>query len=89
MFKTHGYKVGTQGDYIHTGFASDETEATKENWYLVIIDEGKEDNIFQVSLPNGFTYVVQDAERYSENGKVKNAQLFADKKKFADMVKQF
>lgn len=100
FFKTRGYQVGTQGEYIHTDFISEETNTTPDGYYGIMIDESKKETIFQVALPNGYTYLVNKAEKYSENGKVtgnlqianqkkifeKDIALIAERKKYWDTV---
>ena len=92
FFKTRGYETTLHGDYIHTSFLSEETNVTPDGWYSIVIDENKDGIIFQVILPshagdriypNGYTYLVNKAEKYSENGKVNgNIQVINQKKNY-------
>jgi|GEM_PF-2603755 len=83
FFKIRGYTTGTQGEYLHTSFVSEETDVTPDGYYGIMIDEGKTETIFQVSLPSGFTYVVNKAKKYSELGKVENnVHIINQKKEF-------
>lgn len=79
FFKTRGYQTRMVGGYLHTDFISEETSTTPDGRYGIMIDENKDGIIFQVNIPsypgdkvypNGFTYLVEKAEKYSENGKV-------------------
>lgn len=58
---------------------SEETETTPFGYYQISIYENKDGVMFEVSLPSyagdkvypdGFTYLVEKAQKYSENGKV-------------------
>ena len=83
FFKIRGYTTGTQGEYLHTSFVSEETDVTPDGYYGIMIDEGKTETIFQVSLPTGFTYVVNKAKKYGELGKVdNNVHILSQKKEF-------
>lgn len=96
FFKTRSYETTIQGDYIHTSFISEETNVTPDGWYGIMIDENKDGTIFQVNLPshsgdriypNGYTYLIKKAEKYSENGKVSsNIQVINQKNKFAEDI---
>ncbi len=79
FFRTRGYQTKLIGEYLHTEFISEETSTTSDGRYGIMIDENKDGIIFQVNIPsypgdkvypNGFTYLVEKAEKYSENGKV-------------------
>lgn len=72
FFKTRGYRVSLQGEYTHTDFVSEETNTTPDGYYGIMIDKGKNDNIFQVNLPNGFTYVVTNAKGYVQGAQINN-----------------
>lgn len=109
FFKTRSYETILHGDYMHTSFLSEETNVTPDGWYSIVIDENKDGIIFQVILPshagdriypNGFTYLVKNAKKYSEDGKVignvqiinqkkdyeTNVNLIAEQKKYWDTV---
>lgn len=70
FFKTRNYERKMQGSYLQTSFLSQETNTTPDHYYDVTIFENKGGIEFQVALPNGFTYLVEKATKYSENGKV-------------------
>ena len=79
FFKTRNYERKMQGKYLQTSFLSQETSTTPDHYYDVTIFESKDGIMFEVALtsyagdkvyPNGFTYLVEKADKYSENGKV-------------------
>lgn len=87
FFKIRNYTIETIGDYIHTSFVSEETNSTPNGYYVILIDEGKGETIFQIALPNGYTFIVNKASKYSETGYVNhNVQFVKHKDNFAKSI---
>lgn len=87
FFKIRNYTEKLDGEYIHTDFVSEETNTTPDAYYGILIDKSKDETIFQVSLPNGYTYIVNDAKVYSQNGLVKNNPYIKNYKEFDSLSK--
>lgn len=72
FFPVREFKKSMSGPYTHTSFISKETDVTPDGYYLVMIDENKSGVTFQVSLPNGYTYISDRSKKFSPNGPVKS-----------------
>lgn len=68
FFSTRNYTTSLQGKYLHTSFVSQETNTTPDGYYGIMIDEDRDGIHFQVSLPNGQTYLATKARRYNSDG---------------------
>ena len=87
VFSTRGYESKIVENFIHTSFVNEETTSIPEAYYAIMIDQSKNKNMFQVALPNGYTYLVEQASAYSENGIVKsNPEVININKKIENQI---
>lgn len=78
-FKTRSYTkdLNASAKSIHESFVNQESQTTVDAFYHIMVDQTNEGTTFQVSTPTG-TIVVQNAERFSENGQVKSGAMKID-----------
>jgi hypothetical protein len=62
---------------IHESFVNQESQTTADGFYHIIVDQTNGGTSFQISTPTG-TVVVQNAQRFSENGHVKTGAMKID-----------
>lgn len=75
-FRTRSYTkdVNSSTKSIHESFVNQESRTTADAFYHILVDQTDEGWTFQISTPTG-TIVVQDAQRFSENGKVPGIKI--------------
>ena len=68
-FDTYNYQTSIEKDGIHIFFQNMETHSLSQGWYGIEVVENKNGVNFHVTLPN-FSYYVENASMYSEDGKI-------------------
>jgi len=75
-FRTRSYTrdVNSSTKSIHESFVNQDSRTAGDAFYHIIIDQTDKGWTFQVSTPTG-TLVVQDAQRFNDNGKVPGMKI--------------